>query len=108
MYNTMPYMMPQVAPKTGLSALLGKINIASILSNTQKTLSVVNQAIPLYYQIKPVFKNLKTLSKLGKEFSNIGNENNTSNNISSINNEVKEEVIKDQNLNAVPNPSFFI
>lgn len=108
MYNTMPYMMPQVVPKTGLSALLGKINIASILSNTQKTLSVVNQAIPLYYQIKPVFKNLKTLSKLGKEFSNIGNENNTSSNISSINNEVKEEVIKDQNLDAVPNPSFFI
>lgn len=108
MYNTMPYMMPQVVPKTGLSALLGKINIASILSNTQKTLSVVNQAIPLYYQIKPIFKNLRTLSKLGKEFSNIGSENNASSNISSINNEVKEEVIKDQNLEAVPNPSFFI
>lgn len=105
MYNTMPYMMPQVAPKTGLSALLGKINIASILSNTQKTLSVVNQAIPLYYQIKPVFKNLKTLSKLGKEFSNIGSENSTSSN---INNEVKEEVKKGYNIDNVPNPSFFI
>lgn len=105
MYNTMPYMMPQVVPKTGLSALLSKINIASILSNTQKTLSVVNQAIPLYYQIKPVFKNLKTLSKLGKEFSNIGNENSTSSN---INNKAKEEVKKDYNIDAVPNPSFFI
>lgn len=108
MYNTMPYILPQVAPKTGLSALLGKINIASILSNTQKTLSVVNQAIPLYYQIKPVFKNLKTLSRLGREFSNIGSENKVSSNISSINNEIREEIIKDQNLDAVPNPSFFI
>lgn len=108
MYNTMPYILPQVAPKTGISALLGKINIVSILSNTQKTLSVVNQAIPLYYQIKPVFKNLKTLSRLGREFSNIGSENKVSSNISSINNEAKEEVIKDRNLNDVPNPSFFI
>ena len=80
MYGSMPYMMPGMAIPASNAATLGsatkagssifsKINWSSLLSNAQKTLGVVNQAIPLYYQVKPVFKNLKALGKIGKEFT---------------------------------------
>lgn len=41
-----------------------KINWKSILNGTQKTLNIVNQAIPLIYQIKPIFNNAKTIFKV--------------------------------------------
>ena len=91
MYGSMPYMMPGMAIPTSNAATLGsaakagssifsKINWSSLLSNAQKTLGVVNQAIPLYYQVKPVFKNLKALGKIGKEFTKISENNNQSSN----------------------------
>lgn len=91
MYGSMPYMMPGMAIPASNAATLGsaakagssifsKINWSSLLSNAQKTLGVVNQAIPLYYQVKPVFKNLKALGKIGKEFTKISENNNQSSN----------------------------
>ncbi len=53
---------------TGLLAKLGylksKINFGAILTNAQKTLNVVNQAIPLVYQVKPIINNAKTVFKV--------------------------------------------
>lgn len=53
------------------SGLLGKglsltksINWAALLDGTQKTLGVINQAIPVYYQVKPIIGNAKTLFKI--------------------------------------------
>lgn len=43
---------------------LGKINWGSILNNTQKTLNVINQAIPVYYQMKPIYNNAKTMFRV--------------------------------------------
>ena len=116
MYGSMPYMLPGMAIPASNAATLGsvtkagssifsKINLSSLLSNAQKTLGVVNQAIPLYYQVKPVFKNLKALGKIGKEFTKL-NENNNQNsnrstqqdavtNISSNNNEATTSNIAD-------------
>lgn len=119
MYGSIPYMMPGVASNIGPAALganalnagaktslLSKINWSSLLSNTQKTLNVVNQAIPLYYQIKPVFSNLKTLGRIGKEFTRISNTNdnqieqdNSSNNQTQTNNNTNP---------SIPNPTFFL
>lgn len=107
MYGSMPYMMPgMVAPAANTatlgstvatgSSIFSKINWSSLLSNAQKTLGVVNQAIPLYYQVKPVFKNLKALGKIGKEFTRISESNNQNSN------EVKQESIID---NATTNNS---
>lgn len=45
---------------------LKKININNILDGTQKTLNIVNQAIPIFYQIKPLIANTKTLLNLTK------------------------------------------
>lgn len=45
---------------------LKKLNINNILDGTQKTLNIVNQAIPIFYQIKPLVANTKTLLNLTK------------------------------------------
>lgn len=130
MYGTMPYMIPNTliqtapianglagasnltaaAPSGGalgkVGSLFSKINWGSLLSNAQKTLSVVNQAIPLYYQVKPVFKNLKTLGKIGKEFTKISNNEpviKKDDNKNSPSNKVKETKV-----NQAPEPIFFL
>ena len=45
------------------------INWASLLTNTQKTLNIVNQAIPLVYQVKPIVNNAKTIFKVANELN---------------------------------------
>ena len=135
MYGSIPYMIPNMgmasapianslasasnlgnglsAAKAAGTSFLGKINWASILSNTQKTLNVVNQAIPLYYQVKPVFKNLGALGRITKEFSKMGNVNsnevNQTNNVQTetqnvINNETGDAI----NVNEIQNTTFFL
>lgn len=126
MYGNIPYVMPGMAmpyassianagnlgsaASGGITSLLGKIKWSSLLSNAQKTLSVVNQAIPLYYQVKPVFKNIRALGKIGKEFTKINNSSNVVNNVS--NNVVENSTTKEENVNEimqeVPNPTFFL
>lgn len=126
MFNQFPYYMTNPAylamPNTiassstgalkGATGILGKLNISSILSNAQKTLNVVNQAIPLYYQVKPMFNNLKTIGKIGKEFRNISNNKNNSTvnenyslNKTKENEESEKNDLKSKNDLA---PTFFI
>ena len=62
-----PYLM-STAPKLsllskGLSSLKN-IKWASLLEGTQKTLGVINQAIPIVYQIKPIVSNAKTIFRI--------------------------------------------
>lgn len=45
------------------------INWSSLLSNTQKTLGIINQAIPAFYQVKPIFNNMKTMFKVVNEIN---------------------------------------
>ena len=97
------------------ASLLGKINWSSLLSNAQKTLNVVNQAIPLYYKLKPVFNNIKTIGKIGREMTKMASSNNVTqnNNVNNIadnsNNKIEENnnIIYDNNEN-IPNPTFFL
>lgn len=126
MYGSMPYMMPGMAIPASNAATLGsatkagssifsKINLSSLLSNAQKTLGVLNQAIPLYYQVKPVFKNLKALGKIGKEFTKISENNNQNSNenvqqetVTNIsNNSVTTSNITDSQ-NDYPTPTFYL
>lgn len=64
MFNNYGY--PPIPRGGGLlsGGLFRGINFANILSNTQKTLGVINQAIPLCYQIKPMMNNAKTMFKI--------------------------------------------
>ena len=51
MYNTIPYIIPNTLGNTnsllGIGSLFKKINWGSLLSNTQKTLNVMNSTIEM-------------------------------------------------------------
>ncbi|HIR48550.1 MAG TPA: hypothetical protein IAB35_01055 [Candidatus Faecimonas gallistercoris] len=62
-----PYLM-NLTPKAslltrGLQAIK-TVKWSSLLEGTQKTLGVINQAIPIVYQIKPIMNNAKTIFKI--------------------------------------------
>lgn len=67
-----PYMMNMV-PKTGLLtrsiAALKSIKWGTLLEGTQKTLGVINQAIPVVYQIKPIVNNARTLFRIAESIN---------------------------------------
>lgn len=122
----MPYMTPSMVVPAANTATLGstaatgssifsKINWSSLLSNAQKTLGVVNQAIPLYYQVKPVLKNLTALGKIGKEFTKISGSNNQNSNKvkqeSIIDNATNNSVVTNNitsKQNDYPTPTFYL
>lgn len=137
MYGSIPYMIPNMgmsaaapvantltgasnlasglgAAKAAGTSLLGKINWSSLLSNAQKTLNVVNQAIPLYYQVKPVFKNIGALGRITREFSKMGNISNSGATTANVEKPVKavsenvSEISDDIGTDSVPNPTFFL
>lgn len=127
-YNMYPYMnqgmnMARSIPvsstiktsRGGLFKSLAGIKWGSILNNTQKTLNVINQAIPVYYQIKPICSNLKNFGKIMSIFNEPDNNNSDVNN--QINN-FNQGINKNSNLNQVNEinkkensqglPTFFI
>ena len=82
MYNQYNMGMPNYMPRRG-------INWNNILNNTQRTLGIINQAIPIVYQVKPLLSNARTLFRVASainsnddEKSNEEIDNNYSNNIS--------------------------
>ncbi len=50
--------------KAGLFSSIRGINWGSLLGNTQKTLGIINQAIPIVYQVKPIMNNARTMFKV--------------------------------------------
>lgn len=61
MFNNPMYYNPF---KHSMSSFNRRINWSNLLTNTQKTLNVINQAIPVYYQIKPIYNNAKTMLRM--------------------------------------------
>lgn len=86
-YGNIPNQMWHGLPKRSF-------NWNNILNNTQRTLGIINQAIPLIYQVKPLVTNAKTLFRV----ANAINEKDDVNNEEikeTYNNSYKEE--KDSN-----------
>ena len=104
-YNSF-YPYQNISSKSGLFSLFkGKINWSTLLNNTQKTLNIINQAIPVFYQIKPMWNNTKTIFKIigaikedTKPQQNLITPLNTGGNSQYINN----------NYNSENNPNFFL
>src|SRR5574344_1706361 len=73
-YN-FPYysMYPSIKAGKGILGLFGRnaINWSGIISGTQKTLGLVNQAIPMIKQVSPIVKNAKTMFKVMNEFKKV-------------------------------------
>lgn len=61
------------------------INWNNILNNTQRTLGIINQAIPIVYQVRPLINNARTLFRVASAI-NDNDEDETDNNISNENN----------------------
>ena len=59
--NYYPFNYPR---KNNFFSNFKNINMSNILDGTQKTLSIINQAIPVIYQIKPIYQNVKTAFKI--------------------------------------------
>ena len=102
-------------PKSvGLLAGLKKINWGSFLSNTQKTLNIVNQTIPLVYQVKPLVNNAKTVFKIiGAVKSDNDNpsktENTVQNNLNNTTNNTSNNTSSNiSNYRNDNQPNFFI
>ena len=53
--------------------LRGSFNFSKIISNTGKTLDVLNRGIPLVKQAGPMFKNMKTMFRLASAFKDESN-----------------------------------
>lgn len=69
------------SPMNSLAPVAKKtINWSGLLNNTQKTLNIVNQAIPIVYQIKPIVNNARTMFKVANEFTKANTSNNVNNN----------------------------
>lgn len=86
---------PSATAATGIART--GINWANLLSNTQKTLNIVNQAIPLVYQVKPIVNNAKTMFRVASEFNKTNDQNNQ---VTQVNNE--------SNFDENNGPKFFI
>lgn len=75
----MPYTVPQVASRGLFSRLFGGgISFSSILNGTQRTLNIINQAIPVVKQVSPMLKNAKTMFNVMNEFRKVDEPINTS------------------------------
>lgn len=87
MYNN-PFMYQNLYKPSFLSRLFGGagamrgaasgINWGNILTTTQKSLGVINQAIPLIYQVKPIISNAKTMFKIADAIKTDKKSTNTS------------------------------
>ncbi len=98
-YNFYPFVnnsMYAVA-KPSIFKAFSNIKWGSLLTNTQKTLNVINQAIPVYYQIKPVWQNVRSFGHIMSAFNESDKE------VVTKKEEVVEKKESKQNL-----PTFFI
>ena len=93
MYNAynMGYPNYNYMPKRG-------INWNNILNNTQRTLGIINQAIPIVYQVRPLISNARTLFRVATALNdNDEEESYEESNNKNYNDNVSYETKKDSN-----------
>lgn len=78
------YPNPYVRPS--LFSMIKNIGWSNILDGTQKTLGVINQAIPIVYQVKPVVSNMRSLFKIANAINTPDSTQNNYNNNNNLNN----------------------
>lgn len=80
------------------------INWGGLLNNANKTLNVVNQAIPLVRQAGPMFSNMRSMLRIAKAFGSETNGTNTNNRNARINGRnVNNNVNNNRNTNVQNN-----
>ena len=84
-YNPSNYATLGLNPTTtgGIANLAKKgLNWSSFLNNAERTMNVINQAIPIYNQVKPMFKNMGTVFKVIGELNSTPASGTNLNNVS--------------------------
>lgn len=74
------------------ASLAKGINWSGILDGTQKTLGIINQAIPIIYQVKPIISNAKTMFKIADVISNSSNDSKPNLAIENVNSTVNKPI----------------
>ena len=76
-FNGIPYSpaMNNIGANTASKGFLGNLfsggKITNFINGTQKTLNIINQAIPLVKEVSPVMKNAKTMFRVMNEFKKV-------------------------------------
>ncbi len=110
MYNN-PYIMnaglrgASALGKGGLFSSIKAVNWGTLLGNTQKTLGIINQAIPIVYQVKPIMNNARTMFKVMGAVRDDATPTNNYENINSQSSTAQESTVISQSTNQ---PMFFI
>lgn len=91
MYNY-PYVRPGLFSK--LFSFSKGFNWTTFLDGTQKTLGVINQAIPIVYQVKPILNNARTMFKIADEIRKPPNQSNTNSSNINLQNQVNTNINK--------------
>lgn len=113
-FNMYPNMVTPTLGNTAtgglFSRLLGRgLNWSSILNNTQKTLGIVNQAIPMFKQMSPVVKNAKTMFKIMNEFKKEDTSSNVVNStVNSTSNDNYTAINQEDEKSYNNGPTFFL
>lgn len=111
MYPSMSIPGAASSASRGLFArLFGRgLNWGNILNTAQKTLGLVNQAIPVIKQVTPVMKNAKTIFKVMNEFKRVDSPTTIEPTINEIA-KTKEDTTPKQtnNISFDGSPTFFI
>ena len=94
MFNNPLYSNSSMFMKSGLLSSLKNINWSTFLGNAQKTLGVINQAIPIIYQVKPIVNNAKTVFKIANSLKDNNEIVTSKGNVNSNNNITKNETNK--------------
>lgn len=113
-YNPYYYMVPTATSGLGRglfgSTLRSGINWSSILNGAQRTLGLVNQAIPLVKQAAPMVRNAKTMFKVMNEFKRIEAPLSNSNDVSSSGGGASNDNVPNESAQFVSSggPTFFV
>lgn len=86
------------------------MNWGGLLTNTQKTLGIVNQAIPVYHQVKPLYNNVKTAVRVFRAVNKDSKNDSSENNVTSTktSNTSPDTNTSANNNNTNTGPNFFL
>ena len=109
MFNNYSYFPFQgMQPSMSLFSRLRGLNIGEILNGAQRTLNVVNQAIPIFYQIRPLWNNTKTIFKIANAINENDNKNSKKTNDESQKIDINKKVETNKSNIKYNEPVFFI
>ena len=83
------------------------LNLSTFLNGTQRTLNIINQAIPVIKQMSPVVRNAKTMFRVMNEFKKVDSKEPTNKNINN-NQNIKENIQTSNTYYNDNGPTFFL